>query len=231
MHCRVLAQNILVVGPQANHQTFHLGQPVTGDRSPINSRLTCGLLVSHILSITLCPCIIYHHTYPWHLSPPVDSSNHSNEMSQLSTITRSTQLPVLIIGSGLGGLTLAHSLAKHRIPYRIYERDSAASQRAQGYRVSIDEGGANGLRNALDAKTFQRFEETCAASNPVGGRIDGPSGKVLQRGILGLLGSGGITMIVALLYRFLSKRLENGKWKGWLWSWSEFKLDDVLTIC
>lgn len=96
--------------------------------------------------------------------------------------------------------------------------------------MSIDEGGANGLRSALDAKTFQRFEETCAASNPVGGRIDGPSGKVLQRGILGLLGSGGLPMIFALLYRFLSKRWENGKWKGWLWSWSEIHaLDDMLT--
>ena len=151
-------------------------------------------------------------------------SNHyisSDVMSPLSMITRSTQQPVLIIGSGLGGLTLAHSLAKHHIPYAIYERDSAASQRAQGYRVSIDEGGANGLRNALDAKTFQRFEETCAASNPVGGRIDGPSAKVLQRGILGLLGSGGLPMIFALLYRFLLKRWENGKWRDWLWSWGE----------
>jgi hypothetical protein len=141
-------------------------------------------------------------------------------MSQLRTIRQTTsQLPVLIIGSGLGGLTLAHSLAKHRIPYAIFERDGASNQRAQGYRVSIDEGGANGLRNALDRKTFERFEQTCATSHPVGGRIDGPSGRVLQKGILGLLGSGGIRMIIALLYRFLSKRWEDEKWIGWWSSW------------
>lgn len=121
------------------------------------------------------------------------------------------QLPVLIIGSGLGGLTLAHSLAKHRIPYAIYERDNASSQRAQGYRVSIDDGGASGLRSALDDKTFDRFVRTCAASHPVGGRIDGPSGAVLHKGILGLLGSGGIRMMVALLYRYLSR------WERWDW--------------
>jgi len=123
------------------------------------------------------------------------------------------QLPVLIIGSGLGGLTLAHSLAKHRIPYAIYERDNASSQRAQGYRVSIDDGGASGLRSALDDKTFDRFVRTCAASHPVGGRIDGPSGAVLQKGILGLLGSGGIRMLVALLHRYFSKRWERWDWR------------------
>jgi 2-polyprenyl-6-methoxyphenol hydroxylase-like FAD-dependent oxidoreductase len=114
----------------------------------------------------------------------------------------------------LGGLTLAHSLAKHRIPYAIYERDNASGQRAQGYRVSIDDGGASGLRSAVDDMTFERFEKTCAASHPVGGRIDRPSGAVLQRGVLGLLGSGGVRMIVALLYRYLTKRWERWDWKG-----------------
>lgn len=135
---------------------------------------------------------------------------HSPRMLAAPIVARASknQLPVLIIGSGLGGLTLAHSLAKHRIPYAIYERDNASSQRAQGYRVSIDDGGASGLRSALDDKTFDRFERTCAASHPVGGRLDGPSGTVLQKGILGLLGSGGVRMMVALLSRYLSKRSE-----------------------
>ena len=140
---------------------------------------------------------------------------HGPRMLPATSVARASknQLPVLIIGSGLGGLTLAHSLAKHRIPYAIYERDNASSQRAQGYRVSIDDGGASGLRSALDDKTFDRFVRTCAASHPVGGRIDGPSGAVLQKGILGLLGSGGIRMLVALLHRYFSKRWERWDWR------------------
>jgi hypothetical protein len=138
--------------------------------------------------------------------------------------TSSQQLPVLIVGSGLGGLTLAHSLKKHNIPYKIFERDGDADQRAQGYRVSIDEGGAGGLKNAVDAETFELFEKTCAASSSPAGRIDGPSGQVLQKGIPGLLGSGGWWMIPALMYRFLSKRWEKSGWTGltsWVQSWGK----------
>jgi 2-polyprenyl-6-methoxyphenol hydroxylase-like FAD-dependent oxidoreductase len=142
----------------------------------------------------------------------------------MSSTVADQRLPVLIIGSGLGGLTLAHSLKKHNIPYEIFERDDDADQRAQGYRVSIDEGGAGGLKSALDRETFELFEKTCAASKPVGGRVDGPSGKVLQKGIPGLLGSGGLWMIPALLYRFLSKRLEKTSWRdiaSWVGSWGK----------
>jgi len=70
----------------------------------------------------------HYYSHPWHLLRLSNHHKYSEEMPKLSTISCSTQLPVLILGSGLGGLTLAHSLAKHHIPYVIYERDSAASQ-------------------------------------------------------------------------------------------------------
>jgi 2-polyprenyl-6-methoxyphenol hydroxylase-like FAD-dependent oxidoreductase len=122
-------------------------------------------------------------------------------------MTAQQRLPVLIIGSGLGGLTLAHSLAKHSIPYRIFERDGQESQRAQGYRISISDGGADGLRAALSPELYDRFEATCGEAHPPVGRIDAPSGKLLQKGIPGLLGAGGWGMGWALGSRVVSKKL------------------------
>ena len=130
-------------------------------------------------------------------------------------------LPVLIIGSGLGGLNLAHSLQKYNIPYRIFERDGVQSQRAQGYRIGLDSEGADGLRAALSPELFDTFEKSCAEQNPVGGRLDGPSGKLLQAGLLGLLGAGGWEMMWALGSRYLSikwKRWTWATWCAWLWS-------------
>ena len=110
----------------------------------------------------------------------------SSFVSRTHQIHRAANMsqPVLIIGSGLGGLTLAHSLKKHNIPYRIFERDSAQDQRAQGYRIGIDSGGAGGLQYALTPELFEEFEKTCPEWHRPGGRVDGPSGKVLQAGIL-----------------------------------------------
>lgn len=133
----------------------------------------------------------------------------------MAILNAGIQFPVLIIGSGLGGLTLAHALQKRNIPYKIFERDSAQSQRAQGYRIGLDNIGADGLRDALTPELYDQFEKSCAEQHPVGGRLDGPSGKVLQSGILGLLGAGGWGMIWALGSRYLGKRWERWTWAAW----------------
>jgi hypothetical protein len=147
----------------------------------------------------------------------------------LSTIRKTSFInvmshPVLIIGSGLGGLTLAHSLRKHNIPYRLFERDTAQDQRAQGYRFGIDGGGAGGLRAALSPELFDEFEKSCAESHKPGGRVDGPSGRVLRSGFMGLITAGGWGMIRDLGGRYLSKRWEGLTWSAWgPWakSWGE----------
>jgi len=52
----------------------------------------------------------------------------------------STQkLHVLIIGAGIGGLTLAQALRKQGISFEIFERDASASARGQGYALGLYE--------------------------------------------------------------------------------------------
>lgn len=136
------------------------------------------------------------------------------------TILPKTPLPILVIGSGLGGLTLAHALRAHSIPYRLFERDAATDDRAQGYRISVDDGGASALKSALGLEgdgpaLFGEFEQSCGERHGIGGRIDAVSGKVLQRGVLGLLGAGGWGMLGELAGRWAGKKWSEGTWSDW----------------
>jgi salicylate hydroxylase len=51
-------------------------------------------------------------------------------------------LHVLIIGGGIGGLTLAQGLRKSGVSVAVYERDRTATDRLQGYRVHINPAGS-----------------------------------------------------------------------------------------
>jgi 2-polyprenyl-6-methoxyphenol hydroxylase-like FAD-dependent oxidoreductase len=55
---------------------------------------------------------------------------------------------VVVIGAGLGGLTLAHGLRRAGIDVVVYERD-AASGRPQGVSLHVDDRGASALRACL----------------------------------------------------------------------------------
>lgn len=84
----------------------------------------------------------------------------------------SPQKPILIIGGGLAGLSLGQGLKAAGIPFKILERDQAASFRAQGYRIHIDQQGGDALRQLLPPSLFERFEATSAAVIPGGHRLD-----------------------------------------------------------
>src|SRR5712691_10151919 len=77
-----------------------------------------------------------------------------------SPITSSAK-PVLISGAGLGGLLLDQSLRSHRIPFRLYERDTDGSSRSQGYRLSISVDGLTALEQVLDPVHHERFRAGC----------------------------------------------------------------------
>jgi len=50
-------------------------------------------------------------------------------------VEASNSFHVIIIGGGLGGLTLAQGLKKHGISCAVYEKDMPRTDRLQGYRI------------------------------------------------------------------------------------------------
>ena len=74
------------------------------------------------------------------------------------------QLPVLIIGAGVGGLCLAQGLSKAGIDVRVFERDLSQTYRPQGYRLKFEADAAAALQDCLPAHLYRAFEASCAVS-------------------------------------------------------------------
>jgi 2-polyprenyl-6-methoxyphenol hydroxylase-like FAD-dependent oxidoreductase len=87
-------------------------------------------------------------------------------------------LPILIIGGGIGGLSLAQGLKHAGIPFYIFDRDLASNFRAQGYRVRINGDGAAALQQMLPPELFVRFEASSALPR-IGFNLNAIDGQVL----------------------------------------------------
>jgi 2-polyprenyl-6-methoxyphenol hydroxylase-like FAD-dependent oxidoreductase len=70
---------------------------------------------------------------------------------------------VLIIGGGIGGLTLAQGLKRAGVSAAVYERDRSLTDRLQGYRVHISPTGSRALHECLPPHLFDIFDRTCGA--------------------------------------------------------------------
>ena len=84
--------------------------------------------------------------------------------SSLGTAVRAP-LHVVIIGGGIGGLTLAQGLKKSGVSAAVYERDRTRTDRVQGYRVHINPTGSLALHECLPAPLFKAFTRTCGRSS------------------------------------------------------------------
>jgi 2-polyprenyl-6-methoxyphenol hydroxylase-like FAD-dependent oxidoreductase len=73
---------------------------------------------------------------------------------------------VLIIGAGLGGLTLAQSLARSGIAVEIFERDTSPWDRPQGYRLHLDADAINAAKEVLTPDLHAVFEATSHRTEP-----------------------------------------------------------------
>ena len=87
-------------------------------------------------------------------------------------------LHVLIIGAGIGGLTLAQGLNKSGVSVAVYERDRTPVDRVQGYRVHINPTGSAALHECLPPHLFDAFARTCGKPTK-GIRFATERGKVL----------------------------------------------------
>ncbi|MFJ5989240.1 FAD-dependent oxidoreductase [Lentzea sp. NPDC092896] len=77
-----------------------------------------------------------------------------------------SDLKVLIIGAGLGGLTLAHALRGRGIDVAVFERDTSPWDRPQGYRLHLDSDGLDALREVLTDELHAVFEATAQRTEP-----------------------------------------------------------------
>jgi len=73
---------------------------------------------------------------------------------------------VLIVGAGLGGLTLAQSLRGSGIEVQIFERDRSPWDRPQGYRLHLDGDAINAAREVLPPALRAVFDSTSHHTKP-----------------------------------------------------------------
>ncbi|HEY3481155.1 MAG TPA: NAD(P)/FAD-dependent oxidoreductase [Streptomyces sp.] len=67
---------------------------------------------------------------------------------------------ILVIGAGLGGLTLAHALVRAGLDVRVYEADDGSGERTQGYRIGLAPAAMDVLRATLPRPLFDLAEAT-----------------------------------------------------------------------
>lgn len=68
-----------------------------------------------------------------------------------------SKLQVMVVGAGTGGLSLAHGLRAAGLDVRVFERDHSLTDRAQGYRLTINAFGARALQSCLPKANFARY--------------------------------------------------------------------------
>ncbi|HEX4212223.1 MAG TPA: NAD(P)/FAD-dependent oxidoreductase [Candidatus Dormibacteraeota bacterium] len=112
----------------------------------------------------------------------------------------------LVIGGGLGGLTLAHALAGAGIDVRVHEADDGGGDRSQGFRIGLGSPALEVLRAVLPSRLHRLVELTSGSLtgpglvfdeqlNVMSGDLEGPPAdsramdrQVLRRILLGGLG-------------------------------------------
>lgn len=77
----------------------------------------------------------------------------------MSNHSPTLQDPVIIIGAGISGLTLAQACRKKSIPYRIFERDESATHRNAGWGLTIH-WALQFFKNLLLEELVARLPET-----------------------------------------------------------------------
>ncbi|KAK7754915.1 hypothetical protein SLS62_002999 [Diatrype stigma] len=88
--------------------------------------------------------------------------------------------PVLIIGAGVAGLTLAQGLRLHSVPFRLFER-YARSNSLQGHRFRISGDGRAALNSVLSPPLRRLLARTAAETHPLAPRYVDAVGVDVER--------------------------------------------------
>lgn len=75
---------------------------------------------------------------------------------------------VLVVGAGLGGLTLAHGLARGGLDVRVLERAGAPTGQPSSYGIHLDADGLRSLHGCLPPAAWDRVD---AAASPAPPRV------------------------------------------------------------
>lgn len=77
-------------------------------------------------------------------------------------------ISVAIAGAGLSGLCLAQGLTRAGIDAHVYEREPSAQTRRQGFRITLDQYGANALKQCLPPALYEMVLATASVPEGVG---------------------------------------------------------------
>jgi len=99
----------------------------------------------------------------------------------MTTTARGALGRVLVIGAGLGGLTLAHGLARAGIDFRVYEQERGVHSRFQGYRIGLRTEGREALLACLPERLHALLDAVCGDLTGPGLVLDSQLNE-LQRG-------------------------------------------------
>ncbi|KAI0419789.1 FAD-binding domain protein [Xylaria grammica] len=75
--------------------------------------------------------------------------------------------PILISGAGVCSLLLGQALLRASIPFRIFEKDTSITFRAQGYRLRLSNEGLDAIEAVL-GDGFQKFWDACGKTGGAG---------------------------------------------------------------
>jgi len=86
-------------------------------------------------------CHVFVFKYASKETNVIDTSGNDNKLyiKQDFDVPKNNY-PVVIVGAGIGGLSLAAALKQYNIPFKVYEKDIDFNVRKQGYALTIQQG-------------------------------------------------------------------------------------------
>jgi 2-polyprenyl-6-methoxyphenol hydroxylase-like FAD-dependent oxidoreductase len=96
-----------------------------------------------------------------------------------------SELHVIIIGGGIGGLCLAQGLKHMGVTVAVYERDLSPDARLQGYRLNIEPAGSRALHACLPPELWDLLVATAGDPGPRMGVFDERLRELMQEDELG----------------------------------------------